>query len=125
MTLYPAGAADREAGAPGGDGRIRALLERKCCGAMKVSRMNSFDERAAHAADVLAAAWPQFVSYAELERRGIDRPAQTVYELELRGYGIEHSARGVRLASGGRRGLDRALLGGRASTRAGRSSPGR
>src|SRR4051794_41723210 len=123
MTLYPAGAADREAGAPGGDGRIRALLERKCCGAMKVSRMNSFDERAAHAADVLAAAWPQFVSYAELERRGVDRPAQTVYELELRGYGIEHSARGVRLAPGGGRGPGRGVLRGGAAAGAGPAFP--
>jgi len=64
---------------------------------MKASGVSSFDDRAARAADVLAAAWPQFVSYAELTQRGIDRPAQTVYELELAGYPIEHSARGVRL----------------------------
>jgi len=91
---------------------------------MKASRMSSFDERAARAADVLAAAWPEFVSYAELERQGIDRPAQTVYELELAGYGIEHTAHGVRLEPGARRTTDQALPGRRVS-RAGRPSPGR
>ena len=92
---------------------------------MKASRMSSFDERAARAADVLEAAWPQFVSYAQLERQGIDRPAQTVYELELGGYVIEHSVRGVRLESGARRGVDQASPGRRASSRAGRLSSGR
>lgn len=64
---------------------------------MKSFGVSSFDDRAARAADLLVTAWPQFVSYAELTQRGIDRPAQTVYELELAGYPIEHSTRGVRL----------------------------
>ena len=64
---------------------------------MKASGMSSFDERAARLVDVLAAAWPRFVSYAELTREGIDNPAQTVYELELAGHSVEHSRGAVRL----------------------------
>src|SRR3954447_10723532 len=90
--------------------------------------MSSFDERAARAADVLAAAWPAFVSYAELERQGIERPAQTVYELEIAGYRIEHSARrggAPPLARGGAARSGRAPGRGQSGAGAPRSDPSR
>lgn len=62
--------------------------------------MSSFDERTALLVDTLTAAWPQFVSYAELTRLGIDSPAQAVYELELAGHAVEHTRGAVRLEPG-------------------------
>ena len=47
---------------------------------------------------VLRQAQGKPVTYAELAGRGIDKPAQAVYELELEGEAIVHVAGGVALA---------------------------
>ena len=47
--------------------------------------------------EILRAAAPEPVSYEDLKRSGIQQPAQAIYELELAGHLIEHTAHGVRL----------------------------
>ena len=49
---------------------------------------------------VLRQAQGKPVTYAELAARGIDKPAQAVYELELEGEAVMHLAGGVALAPG-------------------------
>lgn len=56
-----------------------------------------YGRRLSLALRVLETAAGRPVTFAELERAGVEHPAQTVYELEVAGEAIVHTPTGVRL----------------------------
>jgi len=61
---------------------------------------DTYTRRREFARTVLRQAQGKPVTYAELAARGIDNPGQAVYELELEGEAVMHTAGGVALAPG-------------------------